>query len=89
VPSTGVPPAPATARVKVASVMVVGSIASLNVALTVMLAGTVKAALAGFVAVIVGTTTSADMPVVKLQTKLAAIEMPVRSVAAVVIVAVN
>jgi hypothetical protein len=75
--------------VKVALVMVVGSIASLNVALMVMLAGTVKAALPGFVAVIVGTTTSADMPVVKLQTKLAAIEMPVRSVAAVVIVAVN
>ena len=69
--------------------MVVGSIASLNVALMVMLAGTVKEALAGFVKVIVGATISADMPVVKLQTKLAAMEMPVRSVAAVVIVAVN
>ena len=74
---------------KVALVIVVGSIASLKVALMVMLAGTVKAALAGFVRVIVGFTTSADMPVVKLQTKLAAIEMPVRSVAVVVIVAVN
>jgi hypothetical protein len=75
--------------VKVAFVIVVGSIASLNVALMAMFAGAVKEALAGFVTVIVGTTTSADMPVVKLQTKLAAIEMPVRSAAVVVIVAVN
>ena len=74
---------------KVELVIVVGSIASLNVALMVMLAGTVEAALAGFVTVIVGFTTFADMPVVKLQTKLASIEMPVRSVAVVVTVAVN
>jgi hypothetical protein len=75
--------------VKVALVIVVGSIASLKVALIVTLAGTVEAALAGFVLVIVGGVASGVKPVVKLQTKLAAIGMPVRSVAAVVIVAVS
>jgi hypothetical protein len=52
--------------VKVAFVIVVGSIAALNVALIVLLTGTFKAALAGFVAVIIGATSFVLEPVVKL-----------------------
>src|ERR1700687_4923561 len=87
VPFTGAPP-PATASVKVAVVLVVGSIALLNLALDLLSMGTFTAALAGFVAVIVGATTFTVKPVVKLQTKFAAIATPVRSLTAVVIVAV-
>jgi hypothetical protein len=89
VPSTGAPPTPATAKEKVAVVIVTGSIALLNVALMVLFRGTLKTALAGFVPVMVGATASAVELVVKLQTKLASIAMPVRSTAPVVIVAVN
>jgi hypothetical protein len=60
----------------------------LNVVLTVVSMNTLPAALAGFVEVIVGPTRLVAKPVVKLQAKLAAIATPVRSFAAVVIVAV-
>jgi hypothetical protein len=68
--------------------MVVGSIAELNVALMVWSMGTAVAALAGTVRVIVGATRVAVKPVAKFQVKLAAMGSPVRSLAAVVIVAV-
>ena len=68
--------------------MVVGFMAVLKVALTVLSMGTATAASAGLVEVIVGATAFMVVPVVKFQTKLAAIGTPVRSVAAVVIVAV-
>jgi len=74
--------------VKVAFVIVVGSMAALNVALMVLLAGTFRAALAGFVTVIVGATAFAVAPVVKVQTKLAVMAMLVRFLAALVIVTV-
>ena len=84
---TAAPP-PAMLRVNVRLVMVVGSIAVLKVAFTVELAGTLIAALAGFVTVIVGAVAFAVNPVVKLQTKFAAMGVPKRFCAAVVIVAV-
>ena len=73
---------------KVAFVIVVGSIAALNVALMVLLIGTFWAALAGFVVVMVGATAFAVASVVKVQTKLAAMAIPVRLLSAMVIVAV-
>ena len=87
VPFTGAPPA-VTASLKVPLLIVVGSIAVLKVALTVVSMNTFIAALAGFVEVIVGLTKLAVKPVVKFHTKLAAMATPVRSLAAVVIVAV-
>jgi len=71
VPLTEAPPTPATANVKVALVIVVGFIAVLKVALTVVSMKTFMAALAGLVTVIVGPTRLVAMPVVKLQTQLA------------------
>jgi hypothetical protein len=74
---------------KVALVIVVGSIALLNVALMVMLRRSFEPSLAGLVEAMVGTTTLAVESVVKLQTKLAAMATPVRSATPVVIVAVS
>ena len=74
--------------VNVRLVMVVGSMAVLKVALTVELAGTLIAALTGLVTVMVGAAAFAVSPVVKLQTKFAAMAVPVRFCAAVVMVAV-
>jgi hypothetical protein len=62
--------------------------AVLNVALTLVSMNTFEAPLAGLVEVIVGATRFETTPVVKVQTKLAAMGTPVRSLAAVVIVAV-
>jgi hypothetical protein len=89
VPSTKAPPTPATANEKVAEVIVTGFIGLLNVALMVLFRGTFETALPGFVALMVGTPASAVVLVVKLQTKLAPMAIPVRSTAPVVIVAVN
>jgi hypothetical protein len=86
-PGTTAPP-PAMARVKVVLLIVVGSIGALKVALAVAFTGTLIAALAGVVAVIVGATTTGASPVVKFQVKFAAKGVPVRFCAAVVIVAV-
>ena len=61
---------------------------SLNVALTAPFSGAVLLADAGFVRVMVGAVVLAPAPVVKLQTKFAARAFPVRSSAAVVMVAV-
>jgi hypothetical protein len=74
--------------VNVAFVIVVGSIAALKVALTVVSIGTVTATLAGFSTVIAGPATLVAIPVVKFQVKFATKATPVRSLAAVVIVAV-
>jgi hypothetical protein len=63
--------------------------ALLNVALTAALSGMFILALAGAVRVMVGEITSGPAPVVKLHTKLAANAFPLKSSAAVVIVAVN
>src|SRR5437870_3142418 len=81
-----VPPSPVT--VKLAVLMVKGSIASLKVTLMVWLIATAVAPLAGTVALTVGRVVSGVTPVVKLQLKSAASVMPVRLVAPVVIVAV-
>ena len=90
---TAAPPAPATDRVKVPTAVIVsGSIALLNVALTVVLSTTFVATLAGLVRVIVGAVVSVVAPVVKLHglgTAPAANAFPLRSLAALVIVAVN
>ena len=75
--------------VKVAEVRVVGSIASLNVALTVLLSGTPVAPFTGLVRVIVGAVELAVVPVVKVHTKLLANALPAKSFAPVVMVAVN
>ena len=82
VPATGVTPGPAT--VKVAPLMVAAFMASLNVAETRVLTGTVMAPLAGTVEITVGAAA-----VVKVQTKLAARPTPAGSFAPVVMVAVN
>ena len=81
-------PPPAILRVKVRLVIVVGSIAVLKVAFTVELTGTLIAALTGLVTVIVGAPAFAVSPVVKLHTKFAAMAVPVKFCAAVVIVEV-
>ena len=80
-PDTGVAPGPV--KVNVAAVIVVGFIASLNIAEIGVLTATAVAALAGIVETTVGGTA-----VVKVQTKLAASPAPVGSLAPVVIVAV-
>jgi hypothetical protein len=85
VPATGVAPGPVS--VKLAPLMVVAFMASLNIAETRVLTGTGVAPLAGTVEITVGGTTVAA--VVKVQTKLAARPTPAGSFAAVVIVAVN
>jgi hypothetical protein len=63
--------------------------ALLKVALTAAFSRTLILALAGLVRVMVGAVVSGSVPVVKLHTKLAANAFPLRSSAAVVIVAVN
>jgi len=70
-------------------VIVAGSIASLNVALTALLSGTPVVPFAGFVAVIVGAVVLAVVPVVKVHTKLLANALLAKSFAPVVMVAVN
>src|SRR5439155_537880 len=87
VPVTAVPPGPVT--LKLAVVIVKGSIASLKVALMVWLIGTAVAPLAGTVALTVGGVVSGVAPVVKLQPKSVASALPARSLAPVVTVAVN
>jgi hypothetical protein len=81
-----VPPGPI--NLKVAVLMVSGSIASLKVALMVWLIGTVVAPLAGTVTLTVGVIVSGVAPVVKLQPKSVASALPARSLTPVVILAV-
>ena len=80
-------PGPATR--KLAVLIVAGSIASLKVALMVWLIATPVAELAGTVVITVGRLVSGAAPVVKLQAKLFSSGLPARSLAPVVIVAVN
>src|SRR6266571_899578 len=82
-----VPPGPIT--LKLAVLMVKGSIASLKVALMAWLIATAVAPLAGTVTLTVGGVVSGVAAVVKLQPKSAASALPARSLAPVVIVAVN
>jgi hypothetical protein len=82
VPATGVAPGPVT--VKVVPLIVVAFIVSLNVADIVVFTATAGAPLAGTVETTVGAAA-----VVNVHTKLAATEAPARSLAPVVIVAVN
>src|SRR5438270_14086675 len=79
---TAVPPGPVT--LKLAVLIVKGSIGSLKVALMVWLIGTAVAPLAGTVALTVGAVVSRVAPVVKLQMKSAAGALPARSLAPVV-----
>src|SRR5437016_6229490 len=81
-----VPPGPVT--LKLAVLIVKGSIASLKVALMVWLIATAVAPLAGTVAVTAGGVVSKVAPVVKLQLKSVASAVPARSLAPVVTVAV-
>src|SRR6266566_2764969 len=81
-----VPPSPVT--VKLAVLIVKGSIALLKAAAIFWLTGTPVAPLAGTVELTTGRVVSGVTPVVKLQLKLAASVLPVRLVAPVVIVAV-
>jgi hypothetical protein len=92
-PVTAAPPAPATARVKVpGAVIVTGSIAVLNVAFTALLSSTLMSVSAGLVSVIVGAVVFGPAAVVKFQglgLAPATKALPLRSLAAVVTVAVN
>src|ERR1051326_2502834 len=81
-----VPPGPVT--LKLAVLIVKGSIASLKVALIVWLIATAVAPLAGTGALTVGRVVSGVAPVVKLQLKLVASALPARPLAPVVIAAV-
>src|SRR5205807_2242582 len=81
-----VPPGPVT--LKLAVLIVKGSIASLKVALMVRLIATARSPLAGTVELTVGGVVSGVTPVVKLQRKSVAGALPARSLAPVVIVAV-
>src|SRR6185295_6330987 len=80
---------PGAASVTLTVVIVVGSIASLKVALIFWLKGTPVAPLTGSVALTVGAVVSGAAPVVKLQLKAAARVLPARSRATVVMVAVK
>jgi hypothetical protein len=82
VPATGVVPGPVS--VKVAGLIVAGSIGTLNVAEIAVLMATLLAPFTGTVERTVG-----GGAVVKVQTKLAASEAPAGSFAPVVMVAVN
>src|SRR5437016_5515888 len=73
---------------KLAVLIVKGSIASLKVAVMVWLIATAVAAAAGTVALTGGRVVSGVTPVVKLQLKSVASALPARSLAPVVIVAV-
>src|SRR5438046_767619 len=81
-----VPPGPVT--LKLAVLIVNGSIGSLNVALMVWLIATAVAPLTGTVKLTVGGRVSGTAPVVQPQLKSAASVLPGRRVAPVVIVAV-
>src|SRR5439155_790655 len=83
---TAAPPGPVT--LKLAVLIVKGSIASLKVALMVWLIGTAVAPLAGTVAFTVGGVVSGVTPVVKLQQKPVASALPARFLAPVVTSAV-
>ena len=85
-PLTGVEPGPV--KVKVVPLSVDGSIALLNVALIPAL-GAEVAPLAGVMSVIAGAVLSGPTPVVKVQVCAIASGFPAKSLAAVVIVAVN
>ena len=87
VPTTGVAPGPV--KVKVAVVTVRGSIASLNTAFKLLFVRTPVALGAGTVEVTVGGVVSGVAPVVKVHTKLLASALPARSLAPVVMAAVN
>src|SRR5438876_7608826 len=82
-----VPPGPVT--LKLAVLIVNGSIASLKVALMVWLIGTAVAPSAGTVALTIGGVVSGVAPVVKLQPKSVTSALPARSLAPVVTTAVN
>ena len=75
--------------VKVLVVMVSGSMALLNVAFSLLLTATKVAPLTGLVEVTVGGVVSGVAPVVKVHAKLLASALPARSLAPVVMVAVN
>src|SRR5207245_11519916 len=87
VPVTAVPPGPVT--LKLAVLIVKGSIALLKVALMVWLMATAVAAFAGTVELTVGRVVSGVAPVVKLQPSSMASALPARSLAALVTVAVD
>ena len=76
-------------KVNVVVVIVEGSIASLNVAPTLMLIGTPVALLAGMVALTLGGVVSRTAAVAKVQVKLLPSGISVVSVAPVVTVAVH
>src|ERR1700722_2656024 len=80
---------PGPTSVKVAGVRVAGSIALLNDALMPALGATIAAPLAGVVEVIAGAVASGPEPVVKVQVNATANGFPARSLAPVVIVALN
>src|ERR1043165_1055602 len=84
-PATGVIPC---FKVKVSVVIDKGSIASLKVVAIFWLMATPLAALAGTVELTVGAVVSRVPLVVKLQTKLAAIGLPARSLTPGIILAV-
>src|SRR3990172_6808668 len=86
VPTTAVGPGAVT--VKLAVVIEERSMASLNVALTLVLTNTPDAPAAGLTKLTVGSATSDVVPVVKVQTWLATRALPARSWTVVVIVAV-
>jgi hypothetical protein len=86
-PAIEVGPGPVNVKVKALSVE--GSIALLNVALIPALGATEIAPLPGVVEVTTGAVLFGPTPVVKVQVKATANAFPARSVAPVVIVAVN
>src|SRR6185369_4775570 len=79
---------PGPATLKLAVLIVRGSIASLKVALMVWLTGTAVAPSSGTVELTAGGVVSGVAPVVKLQPKLVESALPARSMAPVVTVAV-
>ncbi|GMU35412.1 MAG: hypothetical protein AMXMBFR20_32840 [Planctomycetia bacterium] len=81
--------APGPVKITVATVMVEGSIASVKVAVKVVLIATPVAALTGNVELTMGAVVSAAVPVEKLHTKLLASALPAKSFAPIVIVAVK
>ncbi len=84
-PATGVVPC---FKVKVAAVIVKGSIASVKMALILLLMATPVSVLWGKMELTVGMVVSAATPVVKVHTKLLARALPDTSLAPVVTVAV-
>lgn len=86
VPAMGVTPGPVT--VKLAAVMVVGSIASLKATATLLLVGTPVEPQVGARDVTVGAVVAVPTAVVKLHPKFAAIAVPVADLAVLVTVTV-